>query len=264
MSLSLTIDGVFEAIRLLRMRVAFRAQHPVFGKAASPLPVSYQQRSPYYWWWEFLRRNEAYLACCEAGGSGHLAGLYADLGDVRHDTFKAWWTAGERGAKLFGEPVLPVTLTELKNVAEWQPDWSKDQIMVVAVPLAVSKRRLAGYFANLLKKRHKGERGRKSLSDPNSSAAKYPLERNVSVHTLQIQLAVYDAVIASRTVGPKQTLAEIGQSMKLVPSAMPKQGDSASERSDKRNVMAAVVSRYFRQAQAIVANTAKGRFPKNA
>ena len=263
MSPTLTIDSVLDVIRLLRMRVAFRAQHPVFGRAASPLPPSYQQRSPYYWWWEFLRRNEAYLACCEAGGTGKLASLYADMGDVRHDTFKEWWTKGERGAKLFGEPVLPVSLTELKSPADWLPDWNKDQIMVVAVPLEVSKRRLAGYFASLLKKRHKGERGRKSLSDPATSAAKYPLERNVSVRTLQIQLAVYDAVMASRGVGPKRTLAEIGEALKLVPSAMPKSSDSQSERSDKRNVMAAVVSRYFRQAQAIVANTAKGKFPKS-
>jgi hypothetical protein len=243
------------------MRVAFRAQHPTFGKADLPLPASYQQRSPYYWWWEFLRRNECYLACCESGGAGKLAGLYADMGDVRHDTFKAWWTAGERGAKLFGEPVLPVTLKELRSPEEWQPEWSKDQLMVVAVPLAVSKRRLAGYFAKLLKKRHKGERGRKSLRDPSTSAAKYPLERNVSVQTLKIQLAVYDAVIASRTVGPKRTLADIGEDLRLVPSAMPKPSDSKSERSDKRNVMAAVVSRYFRQAKAIVDNTAKGKFP---
>ena len=243
------------------MRVAFRAQYPVFGKASAPLPISYQQRSPYYWWWEFLRRNEAYLACCEAGGTGELAWLYADVGDVRHDTFKAWWSAGERGAKLFGEPVLPVTLTELASPAEWQPDWSKDQMMVVAVPLAVSKRRLASYFAKLLKKRHKGQRGRTALKGKETSAANYPLERNVSVNTLKVQLAVYDAVKASRSVGPKRTLAEIGEALKLVPSAMPKPGDTAAQRSDKRNVMGAVVSRYFRQAQAIIANTAKGRFP---
>lgn len=209
-----------------------------------------------------MRRNKAYLACCESGGTGKLAGLYADMGDVRHDTFKAWWTAGERGAKLFGEPVLPVTLKELKSPEEWRLEWNKDQLMVVAVPLVVSKRRLAGYFANLLKKRHKGERGRKSLRDPSTSAAKYPLERNVSVQTLKIQLTVYDAVIASRTVGPKRTLAEIGEDLQLVPSAMPKPSDSKSERSDKRNVMAAVISRYFRQAQAIVDNTGKGKFPK--
>lgn len=245
------------------MRVHFKAQHPIFGRADKPLGLAYQQRSPYYWWWEFLRRNEKYLACCETGDKGKLAALYADFGDVRNDTFKKWWTAGERGAKLFGEKPLPLSLKELASASEWDASWSRESVMVVAVPLEVAKRRLQSYFAQLLKKRHKGQRGRKALSDKDASSARYPLSRNVSIHTLRIQLSVYDAVIANRSAEKKRTLAEIGASLRLVPTAMPDKKDDKRDAALKRNVMAATVSRYFKEAECIVLNTAKGQFPNS-
>ena len=65
-------------------------------------------RSPYYWWWAYLRRSEAYLKCCEQGGKGKLAKIYADFGDVREDNFKKWWTSKDQGAKLFGEQPRPL------------------------------------------------------------------------------------------------------------------------------------------------------------
>lgn len=245
------------------MRVHFKALHPVFGRSEKPLGPAYQHRSPYYWWWEFLRRNQEYRACCEAGGKGALAALYADFGDVRNDTFKQWWTEGERGAKLFGEMPLPLSLKELASVSDWDASWSRESVMVVAVPLGIAKRRLQSYFAHLLKKRHKGQRGRKALSDTDASTARYPLSRNVSIHTLRVQLSVYDAVIANRHTENKLTLAEIGASLRLVPTAMPDKIDDKRDAALKRNVMAATVSRYFKEAERIVLNTAKGEFPNS-
>ena len=242
------------------MGIVFKAQHPVFGRG-KPLALSYQQRSPYYWWWAFLRRNERYLACCAAGGDGELAALYADFGDVREDDFKAWWT--QRGYRLFSEQPKPVKLKELASPAEWDPAWQAETVMVVAVPLDLSKRYLQGFFAKLLKERHKGQRGRKALSDSDASTARYPLERNVSVHTLRIQLAVYDAVSAKQRGEDKRTLAQIGADMRLVPTALPDSKDSPLEAVAKRNVMTATVSRYHRAARKIVENTALGRFPKS-
>lgn len=245
------------------MRVLFKAQYPTFGKATNPLPAGYQQRSPYYWWWEFLRRNDAYLKCCASGGTGDLASLFADFGDVRSSSFKEWWSAGERGALLFGEKPLPVVVQELCTPADWNPIWTRDQVMVVAVPLEVSQRRMQSYFAKLLKSRHKGKRGRKALSDSDASTAKYPLHRNVSIRTLRIQLAVYDAVSANKVNGTNKTLAQIGAELRLLPSAMPSSSDTKTEAAYKRNVMAATVSRYYKDACCIVANTAKGQFPNS-
>jgi hypothetical protein len=244
------------------MGIVFKATHPVFGRGADTKGVAYQQRSPYYWWFEFLARNDDYQACCAAGGSGALADLYADFGPVGPNSdFKAWWS--QRGYRLFAEQRKPVQLHELTTAADWDPLWQPAQVMVVAVPLDLPKRYLLGFFARLLKQRHGGKRGRKALSDPNASSARYPLHRNVSIHTLRIQLAVYDAVIAKKQGKDRRTLAQIGADLGLVSSAKPKRSDTPKEAADKRAVLSASVSRHFRMAQRIVANTARGQFPNS-
>jgi len=243
------------------MGITFKAQHPVFGRKEKPLSAAYQQRSPYYWWWEFLRRNKEYAACCEAGGTGQLAGLYRDYGDVLNDTFKEWWN--QRGYHLFAEQPKPLKLTELSSPADWDNTWTSDNVMVVAVPLDIPKRRLQGFFATLLKKRHKGKRGRKALSDRDASTARYPLYRDVSIHTLRVQLAVYDAVTAARSGTNKRTLAQIGAELGLAPKSNRRTKEEVIDEEKRRAVLAATVSRHFKDAQRIIANTAKGQFPNS-
>jgi len=246
------------------MKVHFTAPHPLFGRASSPKPPSFQQRSPYYWWWAFLRRNDEYLACCARGGKGKLSKLYQAFGDVKSDNFKYWWTEGERGARLFGEKPRPVKLSELAEPSEWDESWAPDKVMVVAVPLDISKRRLQSYFAELLKKRHMATRGRRSNADLLKATADYKLYRAVSIQTLRIQLAVWDAVTRSKLLPKKKTMAQIGAELRLVPTAMPDSRDTASTAMLKRNVMQATVSRYYKDACNIIANTAKGEFPNSA
>jgi hypothetical protein len=135
--------------------------------------------------------------------------------------------------------------------------------MVVAVPLDIPKRELQGFFSSLLKKRHGGKRGRKALSDPDASTARYPLHRNVSIHTLRIQLAVYDAVMEARTSEKKITLAQIGERLKLVPKTNKRTKGEIMDAARRRAVLAATVSRHFKDAQRIIANTATGQFPNS-
>ncbi len=204
------------------------------------------------------------MSCCERGGTGKLAGLYENFGDVRGDDFHAWWTKDKRGARLFGEKPLPLNLKELKNASEWDSEWHQDGVMVIAVPLNLPKRHLEAKFSELLKNRHDGRRGRKKADDAHLSTAKYQLHRNVSVPTLRIQLDVYDAVMAKKRGEVDKTLARIGQDLKLVASAMPRSTDLKDEAEHKRNVMTATVSRHFKAAERIVANVIKGQFPNSA
>ena len=44
---------------------------------------------------------------------------------------------------------------------------------------------------------------------------------------------------------------------------MPHRHDNIYEAAEKRNVMGATVSRYFKEAERIIANTAKGQFPNS-
>lgn len=247
-------------------RVFFSAPHPLFGRQNSRLSEGYQHRSPYYWWWAYLRRSAAYLACCERGGTGELAGLYADFGDVREDNFHKWWTEGSRGVRLFAEQPLAVNFSELDSPADWQPHWDREQVMVLAVPLNVSKRRLKGVFAKLLDARHKGNKsGRPSMARlKDSSTARYKVERNYTISGLTTTLAVYD-LWAANQAKPKEdrlTLWQIGKELNLNRQAVKDaESKTAADRLIGRNVLGATVGRYVKQAKSMITNAEHGRFP---
>ena len=241
------------------MRTVFKAQHPLFDRANNRQPLSKQQASPYYWWWAFLRRNQRYMDCCNNNGSGELAALYKDFGDVRDDDFRLWWNA--HGIALFREQPKELFLKELTSKEEWLDEWQASQVLIVAVPLSLPKNQIDKFFARLLKARHGGQRGRKALSDSDASSARYPLNRNVSVSTLKTQLAVYDAIEANKVADKKRALADIGISLRLQPHNIPVSRDTPSTVADKRMQLSSTVSRYYKQARLIIAATADGVFP---
>lgn len=211
-----------------------------------------------------MRRNADYLACCANGGKGKLAKLYEDFGDIRSDDFRSWWGGTQqKGSYLFGELPVELRLQRLNNKDDWADDWGSE-IMVVAVNMEIGRRKLQQYFAHLLQKEHKGKRGRKSLSTAKSTA-RYPLYRNFSQHNLRAMLEIYDEWKANEALPKEQRKPQwaLGESVKLVPTAMPKKGDTKYITTNKRNVMAVAVSRYLKSAKAVVANTAKGEFPNS-
>jgi hypothetical protein len=76
-------------------------------------------------------------------------------------------------------------------------------------------------------------------------------------------LAVYDAVLAAKASDKKITLAQIGERLKLVPKTTRKTETEVMDAARRRSVLAATVSRHFKDAQRIIANTAKGQFPNS-
>ena len=48
-----------------------------------------------------LRASDEYSYCCENGGKGKLASLYADFGDIPKLPFPMWYM--KHGRKIFGE-----------------------------------------------------------------------------------------------------------------------------------------------------------------
>jgi len=248
------------------MKRHFSAPTPRFGRVNNRLSVGHQQRSPYYWYWQYLRRNADYIACCERGGKGKLAKLYSDFGDVRDDNFHKWWTENQRGAMLFAEQPLSVKFGELGAASEWQPQWDSETVMVVAVPLTMSKRSLKGAFAKLLDDRHSGNKsGRPSLATLKEvSTAKYKLERNYTISNLQTALAVYDLWLENQAklASEKLTLWQIGKALNINRDAVKDaESEHTADRLVGRNVLGATVSRYVKQAKAMIENAAVGRFP---
>ena len=245
------------------MKVHFLAPHPLFGRVNNRLSLSYQQRSPYYWWWAYLRRSAAYLKCCAEGGTGPLADLYADFGDVREDNFHKWWTTGQRAVHLFAEQKLEARFGELTSPDQWDASWSPEDVMIVAVPLRESNRRLKGKFAKLLDSRLQRSRGRPALATV-TQTARYPLARNYTVQNLERALEAYDLWLANQAL-PKQkrkTLWEIGVEMRFNREASRQAlSKTAAERLLGRNMLGAHVKRYVTQAQNIIKNAERGLFP---
>ena len=195
-----------------------------------------------------------------------MSKLYKDFGDVREDNFHKWWTEGDRGVELFAEQPLAVRLSELHSDAEWKKDWTAEAVMVVVVPLNVAKRRLKGAFNKLLDSRHKGSKsGRPSLSKlKEHSTASYVIEQNYTISGLTTMLSVYDEWLANtqRAKSEQLTLWEIGAKLNLNKSAMKDAvSTSTADRHIGRNLLAASVGRYVRQAKSVIANTAVGQFP---
>ena len=251
----------------MALKTYFLAPHPLTGTKNKPAALHLMQRSPYYWWWAYLKRNADYVACCKRGGTGKLASLYQDFGDVQSDDFRTWWGGKlQRGQLLFAEQHKDLKLTKLKSADDWDNDWTNNSdVAVVAVNLTIGRRKLQEYFAQMLEREHKGRRGRPSVGRAGVSTARYPLHRNFSQHNLRAMLETYDAWVANQQLPKKEQvpLWAIGDKLKTVPSAVSKKTDTKQTLSDKHNVMSVAVHRYVKQAKAIIANTAKGQFPNS-
>lgn len=242
----------------------FLAKHPLIGTKNNPAALGLQQRSPYYWWWAYLKRNPDYIACCEAGGTGELAALYKDFGDVRGEDFRTWWGApSNKGAYLFLEQALELGVQKIDTPQQWDARWG-DNVMVVAVNLDWGRRKAQKEFANLLQSESFSQRGRKAMGKT-VSTARYSLHRNFTTNNLKVMLSVYDAVTANDALPKSERLSrwQIGEKLKLVPVAMPSRIDNIYDTRDKHNTMTMTVGRHYKNARAVIANTAKGEFPNS-
>jgi hypothetical protein len=244
---------------------SFRTRHfpyksPRFGTRSKPASKSAWENTIYYWWWAYLRRNAEYVACCESGGLGKLAPLYADFGDVRGEDFKAWWTFkvdGEsRGAYLFAEPIVEFSVRVLK---EGEQAASQSEVLTVSLPLSFPKRFLERRFKAILSEVHKGKRG---VQLARISNAKYRFAGQPNIPALKQGLMVYDALKAVEGLKPKKPQWEIAQELKIVPKdKRVDKTDSPKVAADKRNVMTAIVGRYKKKVIEAIKLTVVGRFP---
>lgn len=230
----------------------FQYKHPTFGTKKSPKPKSAWEGTVYYWWWQYLRRNQDYLSCCEQGGTGRLSELYKDFGDVRDDDFKKWWIEGGRGAHLFAEPQAE---DSIRVMEVGQEALDPSEAFTVSIPLYLPKKTILRRFKELLDERHKGKRGYQLAK---RSKARYQVKGQPNIPAIKQALEIYDF----RKANPKMKLWEIGNAIPRLQLANKlSSNDSASEQADKRNVLAATVSRYLKRAETAISNVGKGIFP---
>lgn len=231
----------------------FPYRHPTFGRKARPLSPIAWEGSVYFLWWQYLRRSEKYRLTCEQGGEGDLRELYAHFGDVRTDDFKAWWSEGSRGFRLFAEPKATDGFRVITQSSEVVIDQST---LILSMPLALPKRFLLKKTREILSKVHSGRRG---VQAAKASRAQFQISGQPNVPALTIALRVFDHWKAN----PQMPLWQIGNSLpKFQMEHRIRSDDSAGDRTNKKNVLAATVSRYLRRAKRTIAATEFGRFPR--
>jgi hypothetical protein len=227
----------------------FPFKHPTFGTSKTPKTSGHWRVSVYYWWYEYLKRNKDYRDTCSKGGAGKCSDLYQHFGDVHSHDFKTWWTKGERGANLFAEPPTP----SIQVLSDGQVVGG-DQNLVISVPLGLPITALVKSFRTLLSKKHDGKRGKRRM---NLSTAKFLPKGKIDVAFLEIALSVWD----ERTTNPTKPLWQVAHDVGIAGKHKIKSTDSEMIVRDKKNVLGAMTSRYFKKASLMIASVGKGRFP---
>ena len=229
----------------------FPYQHPTFGSERNPKPASAWMGTVYYWWWAYLKRSDRYIACCEQGGSGDLAELYADFGDVRGDSFKQWWLEDSRGLRLFAEP------RGEDSVRILTPDdqvLSQSEALTVSLPLYLPRRHLERAFKQLLAQVHPGKRG---IQLAKHSQARYRVHGQPNTKALQKGLEVYD-----RWKSSKEPLWKIGNDLPgIIRTQKINANELKGEEMLKRRALAATVRRYISRVEQSIQNVEVGVFP---
>ena len=118
-------------------------------------------------------------------------------------------------------------------------------------------------FIQLVKKNHTAKRGR-TADQWTKCTAKYPIHRNHTIDNLRTAFTVYMANLANQQLpkGQRLTMWKLGEKLRIAKAdgVSQKVMDERTE-IERRNILAASVSRYIKQAQVIIDGTAEGRFP---
>jgi len=233
------------------MRVFFKHKVPTFayrhkGKWVEKKGDRGKEESVYYWYWQYLRRNADYLRCCANNGKGKLSALYKDFGDVRDDDFKQWWRA--KGVELFAEEKKAL-IEEVKQVAD-------DGRWYIAVSLDYDKRQLKQKFNAELKKIHTAKRGRRKVTDENSTA-KYKVNSHFTLESLKNGLLCYDESSENRTRTKKLTMWQMAEKLNI---GNLEEGERYAN-VEKRGKLATSFNRYVSTAEKRINEIVNGNFP---
>ena len=257
------------AKRLMRDRVLFFRYAPPMtrldvNRERRPNPphrdAELHERSVYYFWWAFLRENAAYMECCDNGGTGPMAELYADFHDVRgadsRDVFMRWWKGArdlfceppEQKIEFFDEP--PTRHDSHNRILLSLPitgdiDQTFTELRRLLSPIYLKARRSIREAA-----RADGETVQQD--DHDISLAKYPVVSKPVLSSLYGYLRVWQAKKANLSAQAMQ-IAEISGILQGIAG----RDDDPEFRERVRQR----VRDYEKKAATLIANVGEGRFP---
>lgn len=234
----------------------FPYKHPTFGTKYKQKTKSAWEGSVYYWWWQYLRRNQDYLETCANDGRGKLEATYKEFGDVRSDDFKAWWSGGGRGGRLFANPRAE---DSIRVLGPNETALGCDEVLTVSIPLNLPRKMIEQRLKKLLDAHHTGKRGYQLAK---KSTARFRVHGQPNVPALAQGLLVYDAVTKAVGVSPKTPHWKIATDLKIVPleqRVLAK--DTDAEKMDKKRILTITVSRYMRRVRESIRRAGQGVFP---
>ena len=211
------------------------------------------QCSVYYYWWAYLRENEDYIACCNAGQHWHVDEVYRDFGDVRGDDFIAWWEA--RGRELFREPQESTEIIVHRD-GYWAGGRYPDGSLLISVPLIADIDLTLRKLRPVLKAEIQGRREARLLGERRArlGASRYPVETKPVLASLHQALEVWKARkrAGNRKVAPHEIADMAGLPIHETNSAT---DESLNDRK------ARAVWRHLKSAKCLIHNVGQGRFP---
>ena len=207
----------------------------------------------YYEWWRCLNASNEYLECCAKGGKNNaLADTYALFGDV-NVSWAQWW--GNIGKRIFSERrQYPKVRVIDQDEALSKLEVESKEFLILDIPLTLRRVTILEQINKLLDERHEG----KNLDVRAQSTALVQLETTKLQHKT-IPTLVDVAEILYRN--PDIQLYQLAQRAKLAEIHLGRkvQEVNSPEQEKQRRQMAA--SRYKEQAQRLVYNAARLKFP---
>lgn len=212
--------------------------------------VPREERSVFYYWWLYLRENEDYMACCANGGSGPMAALYQDFGDIRDDKFFVWWKT--KGRELFCEQ--DGRAVKIHHSLPEQHDFGKE--LLIAIPVAQSVGRALAEIEHILRRIDRMQRWQDAEARALSSTAKYKVYTNPVLTSLHDTLEIWKASQRYQKAGKKITNYALADELDLPVSRAYPENDRCA-----KDIKSAVISNALRSAKNLIWNVGQGRFP---
>ena len=207
----------------------------------------------YYEWWRCLNASREYLECCAKEGKNHeLSGTYNLFGNV-DIAWPSWWQ--KTGRKLFSERrQYPKVRAIDKDEALKKLDVTTNDFLILDIPLNLRRVTILEQINKFLDEYHPG----KDLDVRAQSSALVQLETTKLQHKT-VPILVDVAVILHNY--PDIQLFELAKKAKLAEVHLGRsvQEVNTPEQEKQRRQMAA--SRYKVQAEKLVYNAARLKFP---
>lgn len=197
------------------------------------------QCSIYYFWWRFLRENEGFRTQCLVAPGSDDERVRRDFDLALKMNFPNWWIV--QGRFLFCEPEVE----SIRVITKLEDEPTERDRILLSIPLAGDLERSLSEIRALI-----GPAFRDMREEEGPSRACYPVAATMPLNSLYKCYNVWRV----RRDNPTLKLHEIALCGGLLPNG-------PIEMADVKRVLAAAASRYIREAEAIIDNVGRGKFP---